>query len=314
MRWSDEFKIDHAAIDSQHQELFQLIEQMAPTIGRPDNQEELLNALKFTVGYAKNHFAEEEKLMQTISYPEFTPHREMHQNFARQISGFLLQLKEGRPPELSKLFKFLVEWLQSHVVNEDKKIGQFMSKKRIKADDLENCLKKDGKRNAIMAKMKLLRDLFNRKQISAEAAKEKKYELLLASGNELGLEKLREFIDDLTYYRENDYLSTAEKKAVITMLLETIDIEASLSGLKNAEAKMVLARTLFPLKMITEARYNELKNLLEPDNPTNYRNPEAIFQLYKKLHQTPEFSVTAHTAVVPTLPRFLTDCAILHET
>jgi hemerythrin len=82
------------------------------------------------VGYIKEHFANEEALMQKHSYPGYLDHKVKHTALTNQVLEYANRLKEEKTTAV-ELIKFLKNWLTAHIKNIDKKYGPYLFNKDI---------------------------------------------------------------------------------------------------------------------------------------------------------------------------------------
>ena len=107
--------------DSQHQILFQLIEQIREVPFDP----EIIVKLRL---YAESHFTLEEIYMEKLSYPDAESHRSAHNRFREELEA-LSEIEADSSKELQDaLSSFLHKWLKMHVLGIDKKLEDFVMK------------------------------------------------------------------------------------------------------------------------------------------------------------------------------------------
>jgi hemerythrin-like metal-binding domain len=128
MQWTPDLAVGAEEIDSQHQELFRMAEQLfdvSNTSRSPGFCEELL---RFLSDYAKKHFADEEAYMESIRYPGLQEQQREHADFISR----LVMLKDdfeqsGRSVNvILKTNQFVLGWLRDHIIRNDKKIGEYV--------------------------------------------------------------------------------------------------------------------------------------------------------------------------------------------
>lgn len=90
--------------------------------------DEVYRLFSFLDAYVTTHFADEERLMQRISYPDYFKHREKHLEFKQTIKTFRERLEnEGPTRELINSAGLLMTgWLIGHISGMDSAIGKFM--------------------------------------------------------------------------------------------------------------------------------------------------------------------------------------------
>lgn len=259
MKWSEEFNIGFAKVDIQHRELCHMVDQLEQAFSGTDSSKGLSDALKFIVEYTRHHFNEEEALMREIGYPEIDNHRKLHKDLIDQVTAILLQLKSGPPLQMADLLTFLISWVKNHIMDEDKKIGIFIKSTELHQKEKahqQNCL--DAKQ-ALEIKVKLLRDLFQKKTISSEDVKEKRLQLFLNRGSELGIRNLRYFIDELDHLVAVNLIGNNDKKQTLIRFLEEKDHSQAIGGLSNIEEKLFYLRTLQSIALIDQKTFATLK-------------------------------------------------------
>ena len=124
--WKDEYSIGVDKIDAQHAHLLDMINGMYSDMKNGLSQKRLFEILKNMVQYAKEHFADEERIMEECGYPGLPDQREAHRAFAQETRVFLMQFKAGKEID-RELFVFLKNWLVTHITKADKQIGLFIA-------------------------------------------------------------------------------------------------------------------------------------------------------------------------------------------
>ncbi len=105
--------------DSQHQELFDLLD----LLGSPGGDDEVLQRLR---DYTHYHFGLEEHYMEVLDYPGREEHLAAHERFKGEIDR-LLDQHEAHDAQFREIIStFLTEWLTRHVFGIDKKLERFI--------------------------------------------------------------------------------------------------------------------------------------------------------------------------------------------
>ena len=127
MQWNSTYSVGIDYIDKQHQLIFKLVNDLHDAIGKLDANELIGRTLIELVDYSKVHFADEEKYMRDIGYPDLNNHINMHKKFNEEIIFMLNKLRHDDPLSVRQLYAFLQNWLVQHIKIEDKKIGLFVN-------------------------------------------------------------------------------------------------------------------------------------------------------------------------------------------
>ena len=126
--WDDNLSVHDQELDSQHQRLIELYNNLYDSL-ISDNVEEMnakkLETLNQLLDYTVNHFELEEQFMENSNYPELAEHRQLHRDLADKIRSLHHDLKDNKAVLSTSLMKLLRDWIVGHIGHEDKKIGIF---------------------------------------------------------------------------------------------------------------------------------------------------------------------------------------------
>ncbi|QPJ64855.1 MAG: bacteriohemerythrin [Candidatus Nitrohelix vancouverensis] len=117
--WDDKYKVGVEVVDSQHKQLFDLINELYKAFNEGHAQERITKVMDGLVKYTGYHFREEEALMEQAGYPDLEAHKEKHRKLVAQVMNYQRQLNEGELDD-GALLKFLKEWLSNHIMGVDK--------------------------------------------------------------------------------------------------------------------------------------------------------------------------------------------------
>ncbi|WP_313757116.1 bacteriohemerythrin [Tissierella sp.] len=125
--WTDELETGIDSIDKQHKSIFDKASEIF-SLGVNSDIKEVEKIFIFLMGYANNHFYEEEILMMEDSYKDFIEHRRQHNYFIEKIYRIYQNTIEGQVSEenLNDLKVLIIEWLANHINIEDKKYIKLM--------------------------------------------------------------------------------------------------------------------------------------------------------------------------------------------
>lgn len=93
----------------------------------PDKKiNKIKNVLKELIEYTKTHFKNEEDFMQSISYPNYSNHKKIHQKIILSMKTFRSKITKMSVIEIEKELAYLIEaWFIHHIIYVDKKIIQW---------------------------------------------------------------------------------------------------------------------------------------------------------------------------------------------
>jgi hemerythrin-like metal-binding protein len=127
MTWTEENSVGVHALDTQHKQLFGIVNELHESMLHGQAQAQTGHLLRKLVDYTKTHFSAEEAMMQNAQYPSLAAHRVKHQNLVRQIQEFSRRHERGEVSVNLHLLNFLCDWLTHHVSKEDKEYGPWLN-------------------------------------------------------------------------------------------------------------------------------------------------------------------------------------------
>ncbi len=125
--WTNDLSVGSQVIDSEHKQLFDLIQKFYEGIKDNSPKERLEELILGLVNYTKTHFANEEKYMRSLNYPGIDAHIKLHENFVEQVNGYYDRLKSGKLILSLEVTNFLKDWLIKHIKGADQQYAAFSS-------------------------------------------------------------------------------------------------------------------------------------------------------------------------------------------
>ena len=129
LRWTDKLSVNIEEIDSQHQDLITLINDvfMAVEIGKGDDI--LGEALAELIEFTKIHFATEMRLMKIHDYPDLGSHEKEHDELKNHVLELNHKFNDGQSILSATVENFLKDELLNHFQKTDMKFGSFLNNK-----------------------------------------------------------------------------------------------------------------------------------------------------------------------------------------
>jgi len=125
-KWDDSFKTGYKPVDTQHENLFGMVNQLHDAIVAGKGTDALAPTLEKLATYTIDHFAEEEKLMLSINYPDFAAHRAKHVDLTKQVKDLMSKFREGKLVLSMTISTFLANWLKHHIKEDDVTLIQYV--------------------------------------------------------------------------------------------------------------------------------------------------------------------------------------------
>ncbi len=112
--------------DFQHKQLIDLFEKVKEA---KENKKEK-NLFRYTVAflamYVNHHFTLEEEYMEAYNYIDTDVHKKDHQSFVKELKEFREKNKEFSQEAADELVTKMGEWILSHILENDQKLGSFI--------------------------------------------------------------------------------------------------------------------------------------------------------------------------------------------
>ncbi|QOR00758.1 bacteriohemerythrin [Campylobacter sp. 2014D-0216] len=123
-KWCDKYSIHNEEIDKQHKKLFELAANVELISDKPVHKGQIKFLLADFFNYMKEHFAEEEKYMAKIAYPELAHHQKIHKSIIQSMIDLIQNIKSTNDLK-EKLNIIASKWLLEHILREDMKIEKW---------------------------------------------------------------------------------------------------------------------------------------------------------------------------------------------
>ena len=121
IQWNDSYRIGHADIDAQHEELFRRANQFLVANGKPALLAFAISLYKYT----RQHFAQEEELMRSINYPDYEKHRLQHEALVNRLEVLSGNITDDAVNK-AEFEEFTSYWLLKHIASSDTKLAAYI--------------------------------------------------------------------------------------------------------------------------------------------------------------------------------------------
>lgn len=113
--------------DYQHQKLIELLVKLNRSKSNSSDGNTFLYSISFLALYVNEHFGMEEQYMKKFNYPDMEFHIQEHKKFIADIKNFREKYSDYSDEHLNTLLKTIKEWIQNHILGDDKKLGAFIT-------------------------------------------------------------------------------------------------------------------------------------------------------------------------------------------
>lgn len=130
VEWTPRLAVGVEEIDVQHRELFRRINLFLTALHEKRASPELEPLLRYLRQYVREHFAEEQRLMEFSFYAGLGEHMAEHRHFEAEYQVLWDELARGGPTFglAKRLVALLSEWLTRHIATTDRAFGTFLAK------------------------------------------------------------------------------------------------------------------------------------------------------------------------------------------
>ncbi|MBM3883115.1 MAG: bacteriohemerythrin [Verrucomicrobia bacterium] len=132
IEWKDEYSVGVAHLDEWHRRIFGTINRLIDLRQDPEDPEAIRRSLDEMVQYSKEHFRDEETLMQEWSYSGLADQQREHQTYLTRIAAFETGARREGERLCDSMLADLHHWWTHHVVEEDMRYKAFFAEKGVR--------------------------------------------------------------------------------------------------------------------------------------------------------------------------------------
>mgnify|MGYP001766245993 CR=1 FL=1 len=100
-----EFRLGIAAVDDEHIRLVDMLNQVHTLLSEGKREEARQFFTQTLSGYVNEHFANEERFMESIEFPFLEEHRRIHENFKRGFHDLVPQIQSADEAAVGCVFE-----------------------------------------------------------------------------------------------------------------------------------------------------------------------------------------------------------------
>lgn len=132
LHWTGDCSVGIERFDLQHQKFFILVERLYNALRFRGQRAAIGELLGEFYAYSVSHMTDEEDLMQEHGYPQLDQHRTSHLEFRRRVREYMHDFDSGNTAIAVSVLQFTQEWLQKHLLEEDRLYIEFFRSKAIR--------------------------------------------------------------------------------------------------------------------------------------------------------------------------------------
>jgi hemerythrin len=120
-----EFRLGIEEVDSEHVKLVDMLNQVHELLGAGDKDAARKFFTETLSAYVGEHFAHEEKFMQSIGFPQLEDHRKVHENFKKSFQELKPQIEQADEAAFRKAMSDAFTWIITHIGKTDRKYAAY---------------------------------------------------------------------------------------------------------------------------------------------------------------------------------------------
>lgn len=120
-----EFKLGIEAMDNEHIKLVDMLNQVHSLIGDGRKNEACAYFSQTLSAYVNEHFASEEKFMESFGFPALDDHKKIHEIFKKSFQELMPLIESYDEAAFRKALTDAFTWIISHIGRTDRKYATF---------------------------------------------------------------------------------------------------------------------------------------------------------------------------------------------
>jgi hemerythrin len=126
--WNGFIRLGIGKIDEEHAVFFGHLRSLEEAVSRGKAKKDIGRLIDELMLFAYNHFADEEKMLRDFDYPDFERHKKRHEAATERMLEMANLHEEGHSDPLEAI-RALIEWLLTHITEDDRKYAVFLASK-----------------------------------------------------------------------------------------------------------------------------------------------------------------------------------------
>ena len=122
IEWKDEFSVGVAAVDLEHRDLINLINDLHGMMGEGATHDQVMSALGEIYAQISAHFALEEKFMRKTKYEALDSHKDDHESLLDELRDIMDRVEDDGSFEDERLSRELERGFTTHFSTHDAKL------------------------------------------------------------------------------------------------------------------------------------------------------------------------------------------------
>jgi hemerythrin len=127
MNWSGKYSVGVKALDHQHEAMMDILNELHQASMKGKAGDVAGSLLRKLAPLAEEHFAEEERLMESTNFPRVAEHRAIHREMAGRVAELASRHEKGDITAYVPLLYFVRDYQTKHMRDEDLQYAEWLS-------------------------------------------------------------------------------------------------------------------------------------------------------------------------------------------
>jgi hemerythrin len=125
-KWNAAHAVYLAEVDAEHRAIYQAAGDLHQASVGSAPAERILEIMRGLIAHSEDHFAHEERLMQSAHYQSYAWHKQSHDAARRRMGEFAARIEAGDTGAAEPLLEYLAGWLKDHVSVADRMMSAYV--------------------------------------------------------------------------------------------------------------------------------------------------------------------------------------------
>jgi hemerythrin len=129
--WNEDFSVSVEQMDAQHKEFFAYLNRLFEALHAGEEEKAFKEITLDLEDYIQSHFANEESMLSSISYPGLESQQNEHSYFVNQIRSLRTNFHTQSKTAVY-ILQFMRDWFVNHILSEDMNYAAYLQRVEVK--------------------------------------------------------------------------------------------------------------------------------------------------------------------------------------
>ena len=130
--WMRRYSVGVEELDQQHQAIMKRLDELHEEMTNGKVNDAVAPLIGNLVSLAAEHFATEEKLMESIQFPGLQDHCAKHRELSQKVGEFITRHETGDRAAYAQFMYFVRGWMTTHMQKEDRQYARWLADQGIR--------------------------------------------------------------------------------------------------------------------------------------------------------------------------------------